>query len=64
MFSVPLEWKGEVVWLVLGSLLLPSWAVLFMYNCEVRSAGSLGLVAKNRLQFTNEPPLVRALQLV
>ena len=32
--------------------------------CEVRSVGSLGLVAKNRLQFTNEPPLARALQLV
>ena len=32
--------------------------------CEVRSVGSLGLVAKKRMQFTNEPPLVRALQLV
>ena len=31
--------------------------------CEVRLVGSLGLVAKGRLQFTSEPPLARALQL-
>ena len=37
-----------------------------LYNnslCEVRLVGSLGLVAKGRLQFTSEPPLARALQL-
>ena len=32
-------------------------------SCEVRLVGSLGLVAKGRLQFTSEPPLARALQL-
>ena len=39
---------------------LDSWTSL----CEVRLAGSLGLVAKGRLQFTNEPLLTRALQVM
>ena len=37
--------------------------IIIVIACEIWLVGSLGLVAKGRLQFTNEPPLARALQL-